>query len=154
MSVPDYERRKSFDAYYYSFDATGCEAIDRILEAVARAGKAYHHTEMWSECDLWWGEEPQEQCIEKQAIKSAKEVAAKDAEIDRLKAEVAVGVAEWKKVYDAHQRALAEIERLKKELAESDRRSGNRWKMYDAEKQDHAITKAEAGRLKAEVESL
>jgi hypothetical protein len=37
------------DAYYYSFDATGEETVDRVLSAVACAGKAYHHTEEWSD---------------------------------------------------------------------------------------------------------
>lgn len=37
------------DAYYYGFDPTGVEAIDRILCAVASAGKAYHHTQDWNE---------------------------------------------------------------------------------------------------------
>jgi hypothetical protein len=36
-------------AYYYQFDRTGVDAIDKILSAVASAGKAYHHTEWWSE---------------------------------------------------------------------------------------------------------
>lgn len=35
------------DAYYYGFDATGYRPVDEILSAVARAGKAYHHTESW-----------------------------------------------------------------------------------------------------------
>ena len=34
-------------AYYYEFEPTGVEEIDRILSAVACAGKAYHHTESW-----------------------------------------------------------------------------------------------------------
>jgi hypothetical protein len=38
-------------AYYYQFDPTGCEAVDRILAAVARAGKAFHHTDDWNEPD-------------------------------------------------------------------------------------------------------
>lgn len=37
------------DAYYYSFDATGDDAIDLILSAVASAGKAFHHTGEWTE---------------------------------------------------------------------------------------------------------
>lgn len=37
------------DAYYYAFDPTGVPEIDRILSAVAVAGKAYHHTEDWNE---------------------------------------------------------------------------------------------------------
>lgn len=36
-------------AYYYGFTPTGNEAIDRILSAVACAGKAYHYTESWNE---------------------------------------------------------------------------------------------------------
>ena len=36
-------------AYYFSFTPTGVDAIDAILEAVAIAGKAYHHTDQWSE---------------------------------------------------------------------------------------------------------
>lgn len=37
------------NAYYYSFEPTGVEEIDRILSAVACAGKAYHHTESWQD---------------------------------------------------------------------------------------------------------
>lgn len=29
-------------AYYYGFDETGCLEVDRVLSAVARAGKAFH----------------------------------------------------------------------------------------------------------------
>ena len=36
-------------AYYYSFDETGVRSVDEILSAVAIAGKAYHHTESWSD---------------------------------------------------------------------------------------------------------
>jgi hypothetical protein len=35
------------DAYYYSFTETGVASVDRILSAVAHAGKACHHTEDW-----------------------------------------------------------------------------------------------------------
>jgi hypothetical protein len=37
------------DAYYYSFEPTGVTEIDRILSAVACAGKTYHHTEAWQD---------------------------------------------------------------------------------------------------------
>jgi hypothetical protein len=47
------ERR--LNAYYYSFDSTGNDDVDAILEAVARAGKAYHHTEDWSDTEGWDG---------------------------------------------------------------------------------------------------
>ena len=36
-------------AYYYGFTKTGNEAIDKILSAVACAGKAYHHTQDWGD---------------------------------------------------------------------------------------------------------
>ena len=45
------------NAYYYSFDKTGNLAIDRILSAVACAGKAYHHTDDWNNGCL-----PYEEC--------------------------------------------------------------------------------------------
>lgn len=37
------------EAYYFAFEPTGDEAIDRILSAVACAGKVYHQTREWSE---------------------------------------------------------------------------------------------------------
>lgn len=40
------------NAYYYAFSKTESHAIDKILSAVACAGKAYHHTESWQDdCD-------------------------------------------------------------------------------------------------------
>jgi hypothetical protein len=36
-------------AYHYNFEETGVPSIDRILSAVACAGKAYHHTECWND---------------------------------------------------------------------------------------------------------
>ncbi|MBI2724622.1 MAG: hypothetical protein HYX42_00065 [Polaromonas sp.] len=33
--------------YYYGFEPTGLAPIDRVLSAVACAGKAYHHTDQW-----------------------------------------------------------------------------------------------------------
>lgn len=37
------------NAYYYGFTPTGVPEIDKILSAVACAGKAYHHTDSWTE---------------------------------------------------------------------------------------------------------
>jgi hypothetical protein len=37
------------EAYYYSFVGVGIPAIDRILSAVACAGKGYHNTSQWYE---------------------------------------------------------------------------------------------------------
>lgn len=45
-------------AYYYSFEPTGVDAIDAILSEVASAGKAYHHTESWTDDydgEIWKG---------------------------------------------------------------------------------------------------
>ena len=39
----------NLDAYYYGFDPTGVDAIDRVLACVASAGKAFHHTREWDE---------------------------------------------------------------------------------------------------------
>ncbi len=47
------------NAYYYSFEPTGCYAVDKILSAVATAGKGFHNTEDWSEK---WGDGPT--CVE------------------------------------------------------------------------------------------
>ena len=41
------------DAYYYGFEPTGVAVIDRILSAVACAGKSFHHTEEWENEDLF-----------------------------------------------------------------------------------------------------
>lgn len=41
------ERR--MDGYYYGFTTTGVDVVDKVLGAVACAGKAYHHTEDWGE---------------------------------------------------------------------------------------------------------
>lgn len=40
------------DAYYYSFDATGEIAVDRVLSAVACAGKAFHNTAPWADEEI------------------------------------------------------------------------------------------------------
>ncbi len=37
------------NAYYYSFEPTGCYAVDKILSAVASAGKGFHNTEDWND---------------------------------------------------------------------------------------------------------
>lgn len=37
------------NAYYYAFSSTGCYEVDRILSAVACAGKAFHNTDCWTD---------------------------------------------------------------------------------------------------------
>ena len=46
------------DAYYYSFTPTGVPEIDKILSAVACAGKAFHHTDCWTD-EAYGGEPPE-----------------------------------------------------------------------------------------------
>ena len=51
----DYSKLR-MNAYYYSFSHTGPYHIDRILSAVACAGKEFHNTDMWNEeCDPYYG---------------------------------------------------------------------------------------------------
>jgi hypothetical protein len=51
----DYCAPLRMQAYYYGFARTGNELVDRILSAVAQAGKGYHHTEGWNEPIEDWG---------------------------------------------------------------------------------------------------
>ena len=37
----------NMEAYYYGFNKTGVPEIDKILSAIACAGKAFHHTSDW-----------------------------------------------------------------------------------------------------------
>jgi hypothetical protein len=69
------ERR--MNAYYYDFETTKNAAIDKILGAVACAGKAYHHTQDWRDetepPDDHTGETPAE-WIQNAAIEAADEI--------------------------------------------------------------------------------
>lgn len=40
---------RRMDAYYYGFDPTNVDCVDKILSAVACAGKAHHYTGEWTE---------------------------------------------------------------------------------------------------------
>ena len=78
-------------AYYYSFEPTEAPSIDRILSAVACAGKAFHHTEQWSEtCEAYMSETKGNSCIEwiQNAAKEAAEeraalLAALEEQVER-----------------------------------------------------------------------
>ena len=53
-SVTDADREAlRMNAYYYGFTPTGEYAVDKILSAVAHAGKAFHSTEEWSDTDCY-----------------------------------------------------------------------------------------------------
>lgn len=79
------------NAYYYSFAPTGQRVVDLILHAVARAGKAFHHTSQWTEDEM---AEFYEHCegdtcvewIQNAANKAAAELATLRAERDALRA--------------------------------------------------------------------
>lgn len=47
--LPSDREGLNLSGYYISFEPTGCFEIDLILSAVARAGKAYHHTDSWGD---------------------------------------------------------------------------------------------------------
>lgn len=80
--------KRRMDAYYYGFDATGSETIDKILGAVACAGKSSHHTENWDEeaCvyDDHTGKTPTE-WIQNAAMEAADELERLNAENSRLR---------------------------------------------------------------------
>lgn len=79
------------DAYYYAFDRTKIDCIDKILSAVACAGKCYHHTENWTEdctdyphlkggnCAAW---------IENAAKEAAEKIQALESQNERLRGEL------------------------------------------------------------------
>lgn len=70
-------------AYYYSFRPTGVPEIDNILNAIAWAGKAFHHTEHWTEEISPYPECEGESCcdwIQNAADKAAKALDAAYAE--------------------------------------------------------------------------
>jgi hypothetical protein len=45
------EGERYMRAYFHTFTPTGDDKVDAILEAVALAGKAFHHTMDWSEAE-------------------------------------------------------------------------------------------------------
>lgn len=73
------------DAYYYSFDRTGVGAIDRVLSAVATAGKRAHLTEDWN--DSYHGAPT---CVEE--IQAAAEASAE--EVRDLRRQIAEEIAQ------------------------------------------------------------
>lgn len=68
---------RRMEAYYYDFEPTKSAAVNKILGAVACAGKAYHHTQDWCEktspYDDHTGVSPAE-WIQNAAIEAADEI--------------------------------------------------------------------------------
>jgi hypothetical protein len=54
MSDTPVKEELRMEAYYYGFRKTGNSSVDRILSAVACAGKSYHRTEDWCERSTAW----------------------------------------------------------------------------------------------------
>lgn len=77
------------NAYYYGFRSTGVELVDRVLSAVAHAGKGYHHTEGWTEpvpdYEPFRGGDYVE-WIQNAAVDTAQALRSIEAERDTLKA--------------------------------------------------------------------
>ena len=40
---------RDLQSYYFSFESTGCDEVDSILESVCSAGHASHHTDGWDD---------------------------------------------------------------------------------------------------------
>lgn len=75
------------DAYYYGFAPTGIANIDRILSAVACAGKAYHHTENWcDDCGPWEPDHPGQSPVDWIADAAFSAAEAQKALIEALEA--------------------------------------------------------------------
>ena len=60
-------------AYYHTFEPTGVAAVDATLEAVALAGKGYHHTGSWADAEQY-GPNGYWDLIQTKAEDSAKEI--------------------------------------------------------------------------------
>lgn len=80
------------DAYYYGFTFTGEETVDRVLSAVACAGKAYHHTDNWGEKtpkyeDFFRGDSPID-WIQSMADDAAAQIKQLRAELDQAVATI------------------------------------------------------------------
>lgn len=90
------------DAYYYGFSHTGVVIIDRILSAVACAGKAYHHTEQWTgDCEPYEDVHRGNSCaawIQNAAVDAAAELDRLARENERL-AEALLVLTNWLEDY-------------------------------------------------------
>ncbi len=47
-----HKQEMNLTSYWFEFDATGVECIDRILSAVAEAGNRGHHTHSWQDEEI------------------------------------------------------------------------------------------------------
>jgi hypothetical protein len=73
-------------AYYYSFYKTGQIKIDKILSAIAIAGKVYHHTESWGDEGSNGGNGSLIDLIQDSANEAAKQIDALTKRVGELEA--------------------------------------------------------------------
>ena len=74
------EQKLYLNAYYYSFEPTGILEIDKILEAVAQAGKSYHNTDMWNEPSDYGDKKSCEERIQDAANDAAQKLVTSDSQ--------------------------------------------------------------------------
>ncbi|WAG76990.1 hypothetical protein LMK08_16575 [Metapseudomonas furukawaii] len=104
---------RNLDAYYYSFDPTGCDLVDAVLEQVARAGKAFHCTSDWNEDDFD-GQSPVAK-TQAAANASAQSILALIAENDRLRQSENETIVASFAVVSANKRLLEQRDQLRAE---------------------------------------
>ena len=79
---------KQYNAYYYTFEGTGCVEVDDILRLFADVGKCFHYTEDWRDKLDHLGGKSYIEAIQLQAVASAAVVKNLQGENKRLKEEV------------------------------------------------------------------
>lgn len=107
------------DAYYYGFEATGVAAVDVVLSAVACAGKAFHHTDRWTDDGLGPYEDAHRGATPRDWIQNAAIDAA--AEMTRLREENARLREGLRRVIDADCCGCSVYETIARETLEEAR---------------------------------
>ena len=113
-ATPEPEKLR-MQAYYYGFDETGIIEIDRVLSAVATAGKMYHGTQEWGGGRYNRDDQIQSELIQKSANECAKAYDANQSEIEfqqeRIHTQQRMMVAQLKTI----DRLRGTLEKLKPE---------------------------------------
>ena len=114
MSEIDEAVERRMGAYYYGFAKTGIDEIDKILSAVACAGKAFHNTDCWTEDDIApWYDHEGDSCvdwIQNAAIRAATAYAERGRELEEASRNYAEREVEWQE----------KIAKLREEMATED----------------------------------
>ena len=97
--MDDADRKaRRLNAYYYSFEPTGCDAVDAVLEAVASAGKAFHHTEDWQ--DAWTDKPAPVDWIQTAANEAATALREAERRGMRRAAEIVLGLGGTTRIHE------------------------------------------------------